>query len=148
MAMNFTRDNLSQRFWFFLQKRKILNFVTSQCHMARLKTTIYLINVEHTHKKKKRIQYSFLNLILIETRRCNIIQVCQGANPAAPPMLTWTKRFLPLLCLFGFLTSSSATKPTADGSQDWRLTILSAAPHKTERGDHDFCLSRSHYTDQ
>ena len=36
---------------------------------------------------------------------------------------------------------------TADGFQDWRLTSLSAAAHETERGDHDFCLSRSHYTD-
>ena len=25
----------------------------------------------------------------------------------------------------------------ADGSQDWRLTILHAATHETERGDHD-----------
>ena len=35
----------------------------------------------------------------------------------------------------------------ADGSQDWNLTILRAAKHETELGDHDFCLSRSHYTD-
>ena len=28
-----------------------------------------------------------------------------------------------------------------------RLTILRAATHETERGGHDFCLSRSHYTD-
>ena len=28
-----------------------------------------------------------------------------------------------------------------------RLTILHAATHETELGDHDFCLSRSHYTD-
>ena len=35
----------------------------------------------------------------------------------------------------------------SDGSQDWRLTILRAATHETERGNHDFCLSRSHYTD-
>ena len=27
------------------------------------------------------------------------------------------------------------------------LTILLAAAHETELGDHDFCLSRSHYTD-
>ena len=35
----------------------------------------------------------------------------------------------------------------ADGSQDLRLTILRVATHETEWGDHDFCLSRSHYTD-
>ena len=34
-----------------------------------------------------------------------------------------------------------------DRSQDWRLTILRAASHETKRGDHDFCLSWSHYTD-
>ena len=28
-----------------------------------------------------------------------------------------------------------------------RLTILRAATHETELGDHDFCLSRSLYTD-
>ena len=33
------------------------------------------------------------------------------------------------------------------GPQDYRLTILSAATYETELGDHDFCLSRSHYTD-
>ena len=27
------------------------------------------------------------------------------------------------------------------------LTILCAATHETELGDHDFCLSPSHYTD-
>ena len=27
-----------------------------------------------------------------------------------------------------------------------RLTILRADTHETEQGDHDFCLSRSHYT--
>ena len=35
----------------------------------------------------------------------------------------------------------------ADGSQDWRLAILRAATHEAERGDYDFCLSWSHYTD-
>ena len=28
-----------------------------------------------------------------------------------------------------------------------RLTILRAVTHETELGDHDFCLSRSRYTD-
>ena len=48
------------------------------------------------------------------------------------------------ICLFGwlvgFLTSSSGPKTE-------RLTILRTATHETELGDHDFCLSRSHYTD-
>ena len=33
------------------------------------------------------------------------------------------------------------------GPETERLTILRAATHETELGDHDFCLSRSHYTD-
>ena len=33
------------------------------------------------------------------------------------------------------------------GPKTERLTILHAVTHVTERGDHDFCLSRSHYTD-
>ena len=33
------------------------------------------------------------------------------------------------------------------GPKTERLTILHAATHETELGDHDFCLSRSHYTD-
>ena len=33
------------------------------------------------------------------------------------------------------------------GPKTEHLTILLAATHETERGDHDFCLSRSHYTD-
>ena len=40
--------------------------------------------------------------------------------------------------LFGFLTSSSATRL-------YRLPILRAATHEKEREDHDICLSRSHY---
>ena len=33
------------------------------------------------------------------------------------------------------------------GPKTERLTILRAATHEIELGDHDFCLSRSHYTD-
>ena len=33
------------------------------------------------------------------------------------------------------------------GSKTERLTMLRAATHETELGDHDLCLSRSHYTD-
>ena len=33
------------------------------------------------------------------------------------------------------------------GPETERLTILRAATHETALGDHDFCLSRSHYTD-
>ena len=33
------------------------------------------------------------------------------------------------------------------GPKTERLPILRAVTHETELGDHDFCLSRSHYTD-
>ena len=53
-----------------------------------------------------------------------------------------------VVCLFGFLTSSSTTRLyRGRAPRQERLTILRAATHETELGDHDFCLSRSHYTD-
>ena len=53
-----------------------------------------------------------------------------------------------VFCLFGFLTSSSTTRLyRGRAPRQERLTILRAATHETELGDHDFCLSRSHYTD-
>ena len=52
------------------------------------------------------------------------------------------------VCLFGFLTPSSTTRLyRGRAPRQERLTILRAATHETELGDHDFCLSRSQYTD-
>ena len=56
------------------------------------------------------------------------------------------------VCLFvwlvGFLTSLSTTRLYRGRAPiQERLTILRAATHETELGNHDFCLSRSHYTD-
>ena len=52
------------------------------------------------------------------------------------------------VCLVRFLTSSSTTRLyRGRAPRQERLTILRAATHETELGDHDFCLSRSHYTD-
>ena len=49
--------------------------------------------------------------------------------------------------LVGFLTSSSTTRLyRGRAPRQERLTILRAATHEIELGDHDFCLSRSHYT--
>ena len=42
--------------------------------------------------------------------------------------------------LVGFLTSSSTTRL-------YRGRVPRLNTHETERGDHDFCLSRLHYTD-
>ena len=53
------------------------------------------------------------------------------------------------ICLFvwflNVLVSNKAISRT--GSKTERLTILNAATHETEWGDHDYCPSRSHYTD-
>ena len=73
-------------------------------------------------------------------------------------MFGWLVRFLTpssttrlyrlFVCLFGFLTSLSTTRLYRGRvPRQGRLTILRAATHETELGDHDFCLSRSHYTD-
>ena len=52
-------------------------------------------------------------------------------------------------CLFGWflnvLVKNWAILRTHPKTE--RKTILRAATHETELGDHDFCLSRSHYTD-
>ena len=55
------------------------------------------------------------------------------------------RRLTPLFFLFVWFLNVLVN--IADGSQDWRLTILRAATLETERGDHDFRLSWSHYTD-
>ena len=61
---------------------------------------------------------------------------------------SWQIRRERKVCLFGFLTSSSTTRLyRGRAPRQERLTILRAATHETELGDHDFCLSRSHYTD-
>ena len=61
----------------------------------------------------------------------------------SPRCLPWR----PIRRVGWFSTSSSHLSYIADGSQDWSLTILPAASQETERGDHDICLNRSHYTD-
>ena len=51
--------------------------------------------------------------------------------------------------LVGFWTSSSTTRlyrGRATRQTVWQFYVLPAT-HDTELGDHDFCLSRSHYTD-
>ena len=53
------------------------------------------------------------------------------------------------MCLFGWFLNVLVNYwvISRTGPKTERLTILRAAPHETELGDHDFCLSRSHYTD-
>ena len=55
-----------------------------------------------------------------------------------------TNKYFAFFCLVGFLTSSSTTRLyRGRAPRQERLTILRAATHETELGDHDFCLSRS-----
>ena len=63
--------------------------------------------------------------------------------------ITFGSRITSFVCLFvWFLTSSSTTRLyRGRAPRQERLTISRAATHETELGDHDFCLSRSHYTD-
>ena len=49
--------------------------------------------------------------------------------------------------LVGFLRPRQLLGYIAEGPKTERLTILRAATHEIELGDHGFCLSRSHYTD-
>ena len=53
------------------------------------------------------------------------------------------------VCLFGWFLNVLVNYLVISrtGPKTERLTILRAATHETELGDHDFCLSRSHYTD-
>ena len=69
--------------------------------------------------------------------------------PPVPPPPPPPPGHLPsFVCLFVFLTSSSTTRLyRGRAPRQERLTILRAATHETELGDHDFYLSRSHYTD-
>ena len=76
--------------------------------------------------------------------RSSVSEIHCGKLDRFQPRLWGTSR---LVCLFGFLTSSSTTRLLRTGPKTERLTILRAATHETELGDHDFCLSRSHHTD-
>ena len=55
----------------------------------------------------------------------------------------------PTVCLVGWFLNVLVNYKVISrtGPETERLTILRAATHETELGDHDFCLSRSHYTD-
>ena len=86
----------------------------------------------------------------LAVRQENVMVAClhlqQMRQDRDEPARTFSARLF--VCLFGFLTSSSTTRLyRGRAPRQERLTILRAATHETELGDHDFCLSRSHYTD-
>ena len=97
--------------------------------------------------------YSLLRLFFIETYMGLIsycfdlsfllFSTCSAAGWASG-VLNWLESLLFGLFnwLVGFLTSSSARRIYRVRVPKCRLTILRAATHKTERRDHDFCLSR------
>ena len=51
------------------------------------------------------------------------------------------------VCLVGWFVLVNYWVISRAGPKTERLTILRAATHETELGNHDLCLSRSHYTD-
>ena len=52
-----------------------------------------------------------------------------------------------VVCLFGFLTSSSATRLSHGRVPRLTSDNFTCCHTETEQGDHDLCFSRSHYTD-
>ena len=91
--------------------------------------------------KTMRCRYSLMYLIINRT----ILNMRMSSSLAWVAFIAVWDLFV---CLFGFLTSSSTTRLyRGRAPRQERLTILRAATHETELGDHDFCLSRSHYTD-
>ena len=69
-----------------------------------------------------------------------VIHVCHFSyTPRFCCFLVWFGWFLNVLVNYLVI---SRTGPKTE-----RLTVLRAATHETELGDHNFCLSRSYYTD-
>ena len=88
----------------------------------------------------KRLKHNWAQISTLKTTR--------GANARQSKKIFYVAKSILFVCLYGFLTSSSTTRLyRGRAPRQERLTILRAATHETELGDHDFCLSRSHYTD-
>ena len=86
------------------------------------------------------------------TQRIKLVSTVVNKTESALRNKQWLSEWFQIdrsfVCLFGFLTSSSTTRLyRGRAPRQERLTILLAATHEKELGDHDFCLSRSHYTD-
>ena len=85
--------------------------------------------------------------MILQTRE-NVVSLIIGMYCKWQHAIVNGRMFHEFVCLFDFLTSSSTTRLyRGRAPRQERLTILRAATHETELGDHDFCLSRSHYTD-
>ena len=87
--------------------------------------------------------------VLYRIRRRECVQVIPAFGQAYSGIVLLPSFF----CLFGWLVGwflnvlVNHYVISRTGHKTERLTILHAAEHETELGDHDFCLSRSHYTD-
>ena len=114
------------------------------------------MNVQVKNICKKKVSHRIFGLFLLGKERggremgIGCVCVCGGEEKGGGGRYSGS---LPLIlqgvCLFGWFLNVlinyyviSRTGPKTE-----RLTILRAATHETELGDHDFCLSRSHYTD-
>ena len=95
--------------------------------------------ITQVHRSSKRP-------MLLYSKKKRVIRV--PTTVSFSPALSLFFLFVCLFSLVGFLTSSSTTRLyRGRAPRQERLTILRAATHETELNDHDFCLSRSHYTD-
>ena len=59
----------------------------------------------------------------------------------------FVKKKMSVICLLGFFTSSSTTRLCRGRVPRLTSDNFTCCHTETERGDHDFCLSRTHYTD-
>ena len=116
----------------------------------------YIVGLQLTHQSPVHLLVivieSFLMLIVFVFENSFFLCLCSCLHFVITHVLCkrimYLWNFAKLVCLVGFLTSSSTTRLyRGRAPRQERLTILRAATHETELGDHDFCLSRSHYTD-
>ena len=80
---------------------------------------------------------------------CQISIMCTALPMPKLPCLYILSFFCLFVWLVGFLTSSSTTRLYRGWAPRQSVRQFYMLPHtrQSERGDHDLCLSRSHYTD-
>ena len=91
---------------------------------------------------------AFVHIVFLHNSR-NQSDPAPTSTSSIPGRLTTRIKDSKFVCLFVWflkvLINYNVISRT--GPKTERLTNLSVATHETELGDHDFCLSRSHYTD-
>ena len=129
-----------------------LNVKKTECMAISKKAIVPSCNLQSRGQQIKLIKkFKYLGYMITSDGKCitEINKRIPTAKDAFQKLsLILKNRNISFVCLFGFLTSSSTTRLyRGRAPRQERLTILRAATQETELGDHDFCLSRSHYTD-